>query len=299
MGYMHIDNLYKDQRILLFKECYALEKIHGTSARVEWDGRCVAGDIGGYLSFFPGGEDPERFKALFDVRALDDALFRKFPYVEVTFYGEAYGGKQQGMSATYGKELRFTVFDVKIDGQFVDVPVADEIATACGFEFVPWARVPTDIAMLDKYRDMPSEQAARNGCPGPDRFGFSPPIREGVVLRPIHECVFNGGARAICKHKRPEFSERKTARPVDAAQQLVLDDAQKVAAEWVVPNRLDHVLDRLGNPNDMSAAGKVIKAMVEDVMREAAGEIADTKAVRKAIGAEAVRLFKRRVTAII
>ena len=30
MGYMHIDNLYKDQRILQFKECYALEKIHGT-----------------------------------------------------------------------------------------------------------------------------------------------------------------------------------------------------------------------------------------------------------------------------
>ena len=29
MGYIHIGNLYKDQEILLFKECYALEKIHG------------------------------------------------------------------------------------------------------------------------------------------------------------------------------------------------------------------------------------------------------------------------------
>ncbi len=29
MGYMHIDNLYKDQTILMFRECYALEKIHG------------------------------------------------------------------------------------------------------------------------------------------------------------------------------------------------------------------------------------------------------------------------------
>lgn len=31
MGYLHIDNLYKPvaQDILLFKKCYALEKIHG------------------------------------------------------------------------------------------------------------------------------------------------------------------------------------------------------------------------------------------------------------------------------
>ena len=36
MSYMHIDNLYKNQDILLFKECYALEKIHGTSAGLEF-----------------------------------------------------------------------------------------------------------------------------------------------------------------------------------------------------------------------------------------------------------------------
>lgn len=29
MAYAHIDNLYKDQTILLFRECFALEKIHG------------------------------------------------------------------------------------------------------------------------------------------------------------------------------------------------------------------------------------------------------------------------------
>lgn len=34
MGYMHIDNLYKDARVLSFKHVYALEKIHGTSAHI-------------------------------------------------------------------------------------------------------------------------------------------------------------------------------------------------------------------------------------------------------------------------
>ena len=36
MGYMHIDNLYKNQDVLMFREAYALEKIHGTSAHVAY-----------------------------------------------------------------------------------------------------------------------------------------------------------------------------------------------------------------------------------------------------------------------
>jgi hypothetical protein len=34
MGYAHINNLYKDQEILIFKHVWALEKIHGTSAHI-------------------------------------------------------------------------------------------------------------------------------------------------------------------------------------------------------------------------------------------------------------------------
>lgn len=36
MSYADIENLYKNRRIMLFKECYAMEKIHGTSAHVGW-----------------------------------------------------------------------------------------------------------------------------------------------------------------------------------------------------------------------------------------------------------------------
>jgi len=36
MAYLDIDNLYKEQRILMFKECYAMEKIHGTSAHLSY-----------------------------------------------------------------------------------------------------------------------------------------------------------------------------------------------------------------------------------------------------------------------
>jgi hypothetical protein len=58
LAYQHISNLYKDQRILLFKEVYALEKIHGTSAHVALKD--------GQLRLFSGGEKHENFAALFD-----------------------------------------------------------------------------------------------------------------------------------------------------------------------------------------------------------------------------------------
>ena len=35
MSYLHIQNLYKDPRILMLREVYALEKIHGTSAHIQ------------------------------------------------------------------------------------------------------------------------------------------------------------------------------------------------------------------------------------------------------------------------
>lgn len=33
MGYLHISNLYRDQRVLMFKEVFVLEKVHGTISR--------------------------------------------------------------------------------------------------------------------------------------------------------------------------------------------------------------------------------------------------------------------------
>jgi hypothetical protein len=43
---------------------------------------------------------------------------------------------------------------------------------------------------------------------------------------------------------------------------------------------------------------EVISAMVEDVFREGAGEIEDTKETRKAVGTRARELFHRRITSV-
>jgi hypothetical protein len=279
MSYQHIDNLYKTQDILLFKECYALEKIHGTSAHVSWNE--------GKLDFFSGGANYDQFVAWFDVEKLTEA-FRALGHAKVVVFGEAYGGKCQGMSATYGKTLRFVAFEVKIEETWLDVPNAEDVVRKLGLEFVHYNKIPTDLEAIDAERDAPSEQAKRNGIE-------EPRLREGVVLRPPIEVRTSNGSRIVAKHKRPEFAERATVPDVDPTKREMMVRADAIALEWVTEMRLTHVLDTLGNPTDLTAYRKVIQAMVDDVCREAAGEIVESTAARKAIGARAVKLYNERL----
>lgn len=278
MGYMHIDNLYKNQDVLLFRECYALEKIHGTSAHVHWNGT--------EPKFFAGGESHERFVQVFPPDLAE--RFAVLGHPDVYVYGEAYGGKCQGMSATYGKELRFVVFDVRVGETWLNVPNAADVAIKLGLEFVAFERIPTTLEAIDAQRDADSVQAVRNGT-GPGHK------REGVVLRPLFEFTKSNGERIISKHKRDEFRETATPRKVDPEKAKVLEAADAIAFEWVTPTRLQHVLDKLPEAKGPEHTGLVIKAMTEDVLREGAGEIVDSKDARKAIGKRAAALFGQRI----
>lgn len=293
MGYLHIPNLYRPEAraILLFRRCYALEKIHGTSTNVSWRAsEQYAPECDTRLHFHSGGEKHQNFVALFDKEALVTA-FEAMGHPEVTVFGEAYGGKQQAQSYRYGKQLKFVAFDVKVGDHWLDVPNAAQVCARLGLEFVHYVEVSTDLADLDAQRDAPSEQARRNGI-----VGDQP--REGVVLRPLREFRDTNGDRIISKHKRAEERETKTPRDVsvDPGQLKVLDDARAIADEWVTPTRLEHVLDKLG-PVTMEDTPRVIAAMIEDVLREGSTEVVDSKEARKAIGSATAHLFKARVVA--
>jgi len=277
MGYLHIDNLYKNQTILAEKECYALEKIHGTSAHVAFDGTS--------LRFFSGGEKHEAFVSLFDESVLIEkflSLSGDFPGT-LTVYGEAYGGKQQGMRETYGPTLKFVAFEVKQADKWLPVPVAAAICSCLGIEFVYYEKIPTDLRVIDAHRDMDSTQAIRNGI-GPGK------MREGVVLKPIEEKVDHRGNRVIAKHKRDEFRETKSPRVVTEVPTEIID-AQKAADEWVTEMRLTHVLDKIPG-HSIQQMTTIIAAMVEDVLREGAGEVVDTPALRKALSRKTAVTYK-------
>lgn len=288
MSYLHIENLRKSDEILMFKRCFALEKIHGTSAHVRWSE--------GKVSFFSGGESYERFSKLFDVEKLATVFTEKFTTEPtVIVYGEAYGGKQQGMSATYGKELKFVAFEVKIGEKFLAVWNAFGVVRELGLEFVDFVEIDATVEAINAERDKPSTQAVRNGI-------VEPKLREGVVLRPLVELTKNNGGRIIAKHKRAEFSERGAPNldDLDPSRRVLMESAEAIAEEFVTPMRLDHVIDRLISEREdkepkIRDTGAIIGLMVEDVTREASGEIIDNPHVRKAISSKAAKLFKSKM----
>lgn len=286
MGYLHIENLYKNKNILLFKECYALEKIHGSSAHVSWR----INDGVGTINLFAGGGSHENFRKLFNMEALTEA-FTKLGHPEVTIYGENFGGKMQGMRDVYGDKDRFIAFDVQIGESWLNVPNAEEVVVGLGLEFVPYEKVPTDTEVLNALRDKPSRVAAKLGM-GTDK------VSEGVVLRPLIEFTDNRGDRVISKHKGEAFNERVSTPKVDEAKIKVLSAAQDIAAEWVTEMRLSHVLDKLPKNLELKDIPLVGSAMVEDIYREAKGEIVESKEVEKSIRTATGKMFKARVTKI-
>ena len=289
MAYLHIENLYKAQAILMFNKCYALEKIHGTSAHVSYKDERVA--------LFAGGGKHEVFIQLFDTDALVKSIVKIIsPNKSVHIYGEFYGGKLQGMSKTYGDKQRFIAFEVKIGDTWLNVVKAHAFVADVGLEFVHYVEIPTTLEAIDAQRDAPSEQANRNGVGNStDAYGFCPPIREGIVLRPIEEVTLNNGSRVIAKHKRHEFSETKTQREVNPERVKSLKDAQEVADEWVTEQRLNHVLDSGRFELVIERTGDVVRAMIEDVLREGESEVVDSPEVRKQIGKRTSTLFRGRM----
>lgn len=283
MAYMHIENLYKNQTIMMFRQCFALEKIHGTSAHI----RFTPGEP--MLHFFNGGVPYIQFRDIFDPLLLDKFNAIQDEGLPVTIYGEAYGGKCQGMKETYGEKLRFTAFEVNRGGKWLSVPRAEAFVKSLGLDFVPYNQIPTNIDRINEERDRDSLVAVKPGC-----------IREGVVLRPIQEFTLNNGARVICKHKRAEFSERASKRDTDPdpERQVVLDKAEAIAEEWVTPMRLRHVLDKLTGAHDLSNTPQVISAMQEDILREGKDEVLDCRDVHKAIGRATAKLYKKYVETI-
>lgn len=301
MGYRKIPNLYKPETakaILSLEFCYAMEKIHGTSANI------TLGPEG--LKLFSGGIQHERFKELLIGRFGDllelEAKINKAMFlteqlcIKATIYGELYGGKCQKMSDVYGP-LNFVAFEVQLfpageEPKWLNVPTANYFCAMANIPFVHWERGPATLEWLDAQRDKPSMQAKLNGMGV--KYG------EGIVVRPTQESYRDKwGNRLLAKHKSEKYRECRTPRKPDPEKMVRWEGAQKVAGEFVVPERLNHVLDALRvsglEANDVCHTGKVVKAMLDDIKVEEGDEIEWTPEVSKAIGAKTAKMFIGRV----
>lgn len=78
----------------------------------------------------------------------------------------------------------------------------------------------------------------------------------------------------------------------------ILAEAEEVAKEWCVLHRLEHVLQKLPGATNKDMK-KIMDAMVEDIYREAKGEIVESKEVVGAINKKTAILFKEYLSANI
>jgi hypothetical protein len=293
MGYLKIQNLYKETDILLMKEVYCLEKIHGTSAHISYkmeNDQLRAGSIypiGQHpiIRYFAGGVNHEEFVKLFHEEVLLSKFAEIYNGYPITVFGEAYGGKCQGMSGTYGKQLRFVAFDVKMGERWLSVPQAEDVVKNLGLEFVHYVKTSTNLEDLNRERDRDSVQAIRNG------LGENHPS-EGIVIRPIIELTKNNGERLIAKHKKEVFRETKSVKPVNAEKLEILREAQAVADEWVTEMRLSHVVDKLGVDVDVVNIPIIIRGMLVDIQLESVGEVEWNKECNKSVGKATADLVK-------
>jgi len=290
----------------MFRRCYAMEKIHGTSANISFE------KDGNEVALFSGGVSQSLFDLLFDTQELLEgfrAIREDFPQIVV--FGEAYGGSCQGMQDTYGKDLKFIAFEVNIGGtwegtgrkrkikggMWLSVPRAEQIARGLGLDFVHYEEGPATLEWIDGQLKKPSTQAFKNGIEG-DK------ITEGVVIRPLQEFTTNNGGRVISKHKNENFEEHRVSRSKrvkDPAIVRLQEAVQEIANDWVVPNRLEHVLDKLvaegdiPHEYDMKHTSTVIKEMCADIQIEGKDEIKWSKAARGAINKKTANLYKDKV----
>src|SRR5574344_194303 len=279
MGYMHIENLYKNKKILLFKQCYATEKIDGTSAHIGYNSDTDTFDT---YAGTQGFKFYEQYKTDYWKNKLEN-FCENHRTNQIVIFGEWYGGGIQG-NHFYGEEKKFIAFDIKIGDVWLNVQNASLVATGLGLAFVPFEIVDTDEESLIKVRSKPSEIAKRAGIDH---------IREGVVLHPLEEFRSNNMERVICKYKNAEFSEVKhEPKPFDPEKEEILKKATNIAEQFVTYNRLKHVIQTVPFHSDADISSVII-AMISDVEREGSGEFDGiNKAVSKAISKKTVELIK-------
>lgn len=283
MSYYKIPNLYKDQTVLLFKQVWVTEKIHGNSSHIIFDP-----DQPNKLIFYPGGTPLEDFVKIFNEETLLKKIKEHFGEgKKLILYGEHYGGKIQGMREVYGDKNRFALFDIKLDKVWLSFDDVQTIGKTLELDVVPGEQVVCDMEVLTICRDDPSEQAVLNGITEKRE-------REGIVIKPLVELTKNNGQRVIAKYKTDKFMETKTPRKIDKEQMKILTDAKEIAKEWVTHMRLAHILDKFLSPS-VKDTGDVIKAIIKDIEIEAKDEITMTKEAEKAIGRLTAKMFKEKI----
>lgn len=166
----------------------ATEKIDGTNIRIKWDGKDIT-FAGKSDNAQLHGDLVKRLQELF--LPLKNLFAEKFPDKQVCLYGEGYGaGIQTG--GCYKQTKDFILFDVWIDGLWLERGNVQGIAEMCGIDIVPIMKIGTLQEIVDMIK-------------AGQKSTFGDFLVEGVVARPETELFNRYGERVIVKIKTKEL----------------------------------------------------------------------------------------------
>ena len=188
---------YRDKTIEYLKDNIweFTEKVDGTNIRVCWDG---------YKVKFAGRTDNanipsrllERLTTLFGGETNEQIFEQKFGEKEVILFGEGYGGKIQ-KGYLYRNNEDFVLFDVKVDGVFLQREAVENIAKCFNIDVVPILLRGTLHDGVDYVTNYSKKSViAQNNAP-----------LEGIVGRTLIETNDRLGNRNIVKIKYCDFKE--------------------------------------------------------------------------------------------
>ena len=205
--YIDLNNWYTPELELLssIPFWYSTEKIDGTNIRVIWDGNRVE---------FKGKTDnaqlPPRLvshlNSLFEYG--EEQFEEEWGETPVTFYGEGFGSKIQNGGDYFPDseegQNEFALFDVRIEGVWLDYESVNDIAWKFGLEKAP---IIHNREKLDTIVDLVNESAKVNYIPT-STFGNKKPI-EGYVIKTDPQLLDKRGKRIIAKVKYEDFTKLK------------------------------------------------------------------------------------------
>jgi RNA ligase (TIGR02306 family) len=210
------------------EEVIVTEKIHGTNSRVgfvnhvdEIDGgatwQWMAGSHGTrrkesndkgvkskYWFPFSIGDDSEPMRTM-----LSEIKIKENAQSSVVCYGEIFGASIQDM--TYGqKGLAYRIFDIAVDGKYIDWDKLVEYVNPYGIQLVPILyRGPFSMEQMNKLVDGPTTIVESN------KILQAFKGREGIVIKPIVERfdynLGGGSGRVVLKHISVDYHDRRNS----------------------------------------------------------------------------------------
>lgn len=162
------------------------EKVDGTNIRIHWNEQVV----------FAGKTDHADLPPSLRAKLLElfqSEVFLNANVPAMTLYGEGYGAKIQKGGGNYIPDgCSFILFDVMVDGIWLERHNVEDIAHQLGIRVVPLIGQGTLIEAVD---------LVKHGYPS--QLRRTPP--EGLVMRPAIELFDRRGERIIAKIKMKDF----------------------------------------------------------------------------------------------